>query len=327
MEWIILLVIRRSYHDVAADKCGDCTMKAVWARFDRQLRQGLLTVFAGLSALLCMGGGPWVGLAHGYVLPGPQILSLMSDEIGGFKTLRVDQRVTVVDSTVSADPVTFDETLNYIFPDNFRSDIIHQNTRRIHVVSRGQALTVVGDTIGASAAAHYDQYKDLILFNSTYLLQKTLYKHGIDVGITSLGRLGDRVVFVIGARYPDESVSQVWVDQEQFVPLRWLSVQQQSGGAAPQEDRWEFLYSLWQKVGGAHYPFKIETFHNRQPIRRIGVTKVDAKAMVDSELFNIPHLRSLYKDQVAPPDREGQPPPDMEDVQRTIEDFKKKFEP
>jgi hypothetical protein len=301
-------------------------MKAVWARIVRQLRQGLLAILPGLTALLCMGGA-WAGPAHGHVLQGPQILMLMSNKISGFKTLRVDQRVTVVDATVSDDPVTFDETLNYIFPDYFRSDIVHQDTRRIHVVSRGQALTVVGDVIGASAKAHYDQYKDLLLFNSAHLLQKTLYKHGIDVGITSLGRLGDQVVFVIGARYPDESVSQVWVDQEQFVPLRWLNVQQQSGAAAPQEDRWEFLYSHWQKVDGAHYPFKIETFHNRQRIRRIEVTKVDGKAVIDSELFNIAHLRSIYEHKVAPPEREGQPPSDMEDVQRTIEDFKKKFEP
>jgi hypothetical protein len=299
-------------------------MKRVWVRIVRQLRKGLLTVLPCLTALLCL-EGPLAGPAHGYILPGPQILGLMSDEIRGFKTLRVDQHVTVMDSTVSVEPITFNETLNYIFPDRFRSDIIHEKARRIHVVSRGQALTVEGGAIRADGEAHYDQYKDLLLFNSAYLLQKTLYNHRIDVGITSLGRLGDRVVLVIGARYPDESVSQVWVDQERFVPLRWLNVQQSAETGL--EDRWDFLYSQWQKVDGANYPFKIETFHNQQLIRRIEATKIDAHAVIDSELFNIAHLRTVYKQQVVPPDDIKPPLSDMEEVQRTIEDFKKKFEP
>jgi hypothetical protein len=300
-------------------------MKANWARIVRNLPNKLFTLLTGLFVILCM-GGTWTGSGQAYVLQGPQILSLMADEIGGLKTLRVYQRVTVLDPAVSAEAISFDETLNYIFPDRFRSEIAYQNTRRIHVVTRGQALTVVGDTISPDPEAHYDLYKDLLLFDSALLLEKTLYVHGIDVEITSLGRLGDRVVFVIGARYPDESVSQVWVDQESFVPLRWLSVQS-SSAAGQHEDRWDFLYSLWQQVGGAHYPFQVETFHNKQLIRRIRVTKADANADIDGGLFDIAQLRSTYRPAVVPSGPGEQPPSGLEDVQRTIDDFKKKFEP
>ena len=299
-------------------------MKAVGEHIVRQLRQGVLAILPCLAALCCLGGGS-AGPAYGYVLPGPQILDLMSDNISGIKTLRVDQRVTVVDPAVSAEPVTFQETLNYIFPDQFRSDIVQQNNHRIHVVSRKQTLTVVDGMIRGNGQAHYDQYKDLLLYNSAYLLQKTLYNHRIDVEITSLGRLEDRVVFVIGARYPDESVSQVWVDQERFVPLRWLSVRQ--NGGADQEERWDFLYSQWQKVDGAHYPFKIETYHNQQLIRQIEVTKVDAGAAIEAGIFDIAHLRSVSQQQVAQPDDEKPSPSDMDEVQRTIDDFRRKFEP
>ena len=300
-------------------------MKGVGERIVRRLRQGLLAIFSFLAALFCLSTG-LAGPAHAHVLPGPQILELMSDKISGIKTLKVDQRVTVVDPAVSAEPITFQETLSYIFPDRFRSDFVYQDNRRIHVVSRGQALTVVGDTIQDHGQAHYDQYKDLLLYNSAYLLQKTLYNNRIDVGITSLGRLGDQVVFVIGARYPDESVSQVWVDQERFVPLRWLDVQE--NGEADQEERWDFLYSQWQKVDGAHYPFKIETYHNQQLIRRIEVTRVDANAAIEAGIFDIARLRSVYhQQQVSQPDDEKPSPSDMDEVQRTIEDFRKKFEP
>ena len=291
------------------------------ARILRQLRQSARSIFTYLTALFCLVWG-LAGQAYGYVLPGPQITGMMADEIGGNKTLRVDQRVTVMDPAISAEPITFQETLNYIFPDRFRSDIVQASSHRIHVVSHGQTLTVEGDAISSDRQAHYDQYKDLLLYNSAYLLQKTLYNH---VGISSLGRIGDQVVFVIGARYPDESVSQVWVDQERFVPLRWLNVQQ--GREAEPEDRWDFLYSQWQKVDGAYYPFKIETFHNQQLIRRIEVTKVDAKAVIDSELFDIAHLRSVYVRQVSQPDDDKPSTSGVDEVQRTIEDFKKKFEP
>jgi outer membrane lipoprotein-sorting protein len=300
-------------------------MTAVYARGVRQLRYGLFTgllVLATVWGVGCL----WTNTANGYVLEGPQVLTLMAGKLSGVKSLRVDQQVTVEDPAISGEPVALDETLSFLFPGNFRSDILHQDTRRIHVVSQGQTLTVVDNKITGASEGHYDQYKDLLLYNSDYMLQKILYMHGVDVGITSLGRLGDQIVFVIGANYPDESVSQVWVDKEQFFPLRWLSVRPGKGPSA-EDDRWEFVYSNWQKVDGAYYPFKIETFHNRQRIRLIRVIKVDANAILNAELFNIAHLQSTYQMQEIPAPKEDQPPSDVDEVQRTIDEFKKKFEP
>ena len=75
------------------------------------------------------------------------------------------------------------------------------------------------------------------------------------------------------------------------------------------------------------YPFSIDTYHNGQCIRRIRVTKVEANAVIDKQLVDIADLRSIY--QVAEAQVPGQNPPNsgMDEVQRTIEEFKKKFEP
>ncbi len=300
-------------------------MIAVYARIVRRLRYGLLISLLGIAGVCCV-GGLWIDSADGYVLEGPHVLSLMADKLNGVKTLQVSQQVTIEDPTVSIEPVTLDETLRFIFPGNFRSDILQQNARRIHVVSQGQALTIVDDKITGTPEGYYDQYKDLLLYSSAHMLQKILFIHGVDVGITSLGRLGDQIVFVIGAIYPDESVSQVWVDKDQFVPLRWLSVRK-GKGPSQADDRWEFLYAQWQKIDGAYYPFKIETFHNRQRIRLIQVTKADANAVIDGELFNIAHLKSVHQMQQVPEAKEDQTPSEVDEVQRTIEEFKKKFEP
>jgi outer membrane lipoprotein-sorting protein len=298
---------------------------AVYARIARRLRYGLFIGLLGLAGA-CGFGGFWIESAVGYILEGPHVLSLVADKLNGVKTLLVNQQVTIEDPSVSAEPVSRDETLRFVFPGNFRSEILQPNSRRIHVVSQGQKLTIVDDKIIGTPEGYYDQYKDLLLYNSAHMLQKILYMHGVDVGITSLGRLGDQVVFVIGAIYPDESVSQVWVDKDQFVPLRWLTVRK-GKGVSQADDRWEFLYTQWQKIDGAYYPFKVETFHNRQRIRLIRVTKADANAVIDGELFNIAHLKSVHQMQPVPEPKGDQTPSDVDEVQRTIEEFKKKFEP
>ncbi len=300
-------------------------MMAVCVRIARRLRYGLFIGMLGVAGA-CGIGGFWIESADGYVLEGPHVLSLMADKLNGAKTLQVHQQVTIEDPAISAEPVLLEETLRYLFPGNFRSDILQQNTRRIHVVSQGQKLTIVDDKITGTPEGPYDQYKDLLLSNSAHMLQKILYMNGVDVGITSLGRLGDQIVFVIGAIYPDESVPQVWVDKDQFVPLRWLFIRK-GKGPSQADDRWDFLYAQWQKIDGAYYPFKIETFHNRQRIRLIRVTKADVNAVIDGELFNIAHLKSIHQMQQVPEPKEDQTPSEVDEVRRTIEEFKKKFEP
>jgi hypothetical protein len=218
------------------------------------------------------------------------------------------------------------EKLSYIFPGQFRSEIERDTTRRIHVLSQGRALTIVDDTITSDQEGRFDRYKDLLLYNSRQLLEKKLYTHGVDVGITSLGRMDDHIVWVVGARYPDASVSQVWVDKERFVPLRWINILP-SENRNGRPDRVDFVYSNWQDLDGVLYPMLIETFHNQKPVRRIQVVKVQADAAIAGELLNIPHLMTIYRQADATPTGDAPPTTDVDEVQRTIEDFRKKFEP
>ncbi len=294
-------------------------------RIPRQLRRALGSVRLHLVVAAFI-GGLWIAAAHGYVLEGPHVLDLMAAKLSGVKSLRVDQQVLVEDPDISGEPISLDETVSYLFPGNFRSEILRQDMRRIHVVSKGRSLTILDNKIADSSEGRYDQYKDLLLYNSAQGLQKTLYLHGVDAGISSLGRLGDQIVFVIGANYPDESVSQVWVDKEQFLPLRWLTVHQGRDPSA-QEERWEVLYSSWQKIDGTYYPFKIETYHNGRRIRLVRVTKADANVVLGAELFDISRLRDVYRTPETQAPMKDSTPSEMDEVQRTINEFKKKFEP
>jgi outer membrane lipoprotein-sorting protein len=258
--------------------------------------------------------------AGGNVLTGPHILELMVQALSNAQSLRVEQTVVVEDKAVADHPLELTETLSYAFPDRYRSDTRYKETDRIHVVAQGQALTVIDGRRTSDATGRFDRYKDLLLYRSRSMLHKILLSHGVDVGKTSLGRSDDRIVYVIGAQYPDMSSSQVWVDKERFLPMRWLQV-----SPTDPNDQLEFVYSDWQKKGDLWYPLQIETIHNQILIRRIRVTQIQVNVSLAPDLFDLPRLMDTYP-QDAPAGTS--PPPDSDasqEVQQTIEEFRKKF--
>ena len=218
------------------------------------LRKKLLTIcfFIVISFFI---NGP----VHGYVLQGLHILDLMVEQLGEAPSLYVSQelifyrRVSQVDID-SNEPVTeyqaqdnteidlpadqtiqveenitveetlkLEETLRFIFSNAFRSDAKSLDSERIYVVSGDTSLTVVDGNIVPAAANRFDLYKDILLFRTREGLAERLLELGVDVSVSSLGRFEGEIKFVIGAEYPDESVSQIWFDRETFLPTRWIS--------------------------------------------------------------------------------------------------------
>lgn len=279
-------------------------------------------IFKSLLVILVLGFGS-IPQVYGFVPEGPQILELMVKTLSGANTLRVDQQVVIEDPELSPEPLELMETCTYLFPDRFRSDTRYQDTLRILVVSGGQALSVIDGRLAANKEAGFDGYKDLLLYHSRQLLLKALLKDDIDVGTTSLGRFDDRIVIVVGAQYPDESVPQVWVDQERFVPLRWISYASSDSGG--EKERREFVYRNWQKWHDVWWPSRIESYHDQQLVRQISTRRVEANVTVEEKLLSISYLKTLYTE--APPISEPETPKtDMDEVQETIDEFKKKFE-
>ncbi len=256
--------------------------------------------------------------AVGDVLSGPHILELMVKALSSAQTLRVEQTVVVEEATIADHPLELSETLSYAFNDRFRSDTRFKNTERIHVVAQDKTLTVIDGRRIVDATGRFDQYKDLLLYRSRAGLHKALLSHGVDVGKTSLGRYEDRIVYVVGAQYPDSSVSQVWVDKENFLPMRWLHV-----SSREPNDRLIFVYSDWQKKGDLWYPMLVETLHGQKPIRRIRVNQVQVNTTLSPELFNIAQMKIVYPQEESAGSLPGFDP--SHEVQRTIEAFQKKF--
>ncbi|MEJ2038906.1 MAG: hypothetical protein P8X55_08230 [Desulfosarcinaceae bacterium] len=283
-----------------------------------------LRIGAWAAALwLCLAAGdrpfPVVGA---YVLEGPHVLDLMVKHLAGAKTLQVQQNVEIQDPAVAGQPVELKETLSYIFPDRFRSDAWYQGTNRIFVASFGRYLTAIDERVTSYKEGRFDRYKDPLLYQTRFSILKSLLASGIDVGTTTLGKTEETTAFVIGARYPDSSVSQLWVDKERFLPIRLIFVEK---GAGDEIQHLEFVYRNWQAFGKVWYPMLIETYHNDVLIRRNQARTVKVDSEFSPQLLDITYLMSIYG--TIDRDQNRQAPPEADDVQRTIEDFSKKFDP
>jgi hypothetical protein len=281
--------------------------------------------YARLLGLICTAGLALAPSVEAYVLEGPHVLALMTRKKSPPQTLLVEQQVIIEDPALSDQPIELEETLRYSFPDTFRADTQHELTHRILVVARSQALIVVDDQIVSNQQGRFDHYKDVLLYRSRQLLHQALIAQHVDVGQTSLGRWDDHIVVVIGAQYPDESVSQLWVDKELFLPLRWIIVAEDAS-EDQEADRLEFIYRDWRKINKVWYPMQIETTLNQKRIRMVRVKTVKKDAVLDAELFNISNLMTLYEP-AEPEETQPQTETELDEVERTIEDFRKKFEP
>ncbi len=270
-----------------------------------------LIFFFGFSLLI------WCHASvHAYVLPGPYLLKLMTQNLGKGKRLLVTQKLVPLNDNPNKNPVELSETLKYIFPNTFRSDILSENIQRIHVLSKGRALTVIDGKTSDEAESRYDYYKDLLLFRSRKMLQDRLSHLGVDPKVSSLGRFQDKPAYVLGAQYPDETVPQVWLDKNTFRPFRWII-------ASQTQQRLEVRYLQWQKLKNTWYPMRIEFIADGNLVREIHVKNIKVNPSFPKNLFDIEHLKSRYP-QSEPSASAGQDKKESSnEIEKTIENFKK----
>ncbi len=252
--------------------------------------------------------------AIGYVLQGPHVLELMVQALTGPRTLIVEQQVIIDDRNIADTLLTLNETLSFAFPDRFRSDAWYQNSHRIHVVTAGQSLTVIDGLQAAGPSNHFDRYKDLLLHRSRHALHKMLLYYGVDVEKSSLGRFEDAIVYVLGAQYPEETASQLWVDQESFLPVRWLLPT-----ATGDDGRLDFIYRKWKKHDRQWYPGQVDTYYNHHLIRQLEIIAVREDVEFPAELFDLSHLIARYPS-VAPETQSGPRETRVDVVERIIEE-------
>ena len=314
-------------------------------------------VFPFLIAILIVSVAP----IHAYVLQGPHVLDLMIENLGKAKSLFVSHKIVFyrsgfVDDLEQFSPVgkpkhsfeavdvpdasrrtrdhSADEmaevaetielegTLRYIFSQAFRSDERSNDAERIFIFSNGKSLTLIDGNSVPGAANRFDLYKDLLFYHSRAEIVDRLLQLGVDVSISSLGRFEEKIAFVIGAEYPDESVAQVWIDRATFLPLRWIIKGVDSAGDS---DTLEIRYLRWWKIGKLRYPFRIEFYQDGNLVRVNQAINFEENATFSKELFDIDYLKTVSPQAPEQPIVPGEPEEPSE-VEKTIEEFRRIFE-
>ncbi len=281
--------------------------------------------------------------AEAYVLHGSHLLKLMSEGIGGVERLKVEQTLVIheyhpaeediekpdsndnakekADSIVETFELT--ETLMFVFPDQFRSDIKSAQAERVHVVSGGSSITIIDNKRVADFETAFDRYKDIFLYNSRSLLETRLPQLGVDIGETSLGRFDGRIGYVIGVQYPDETAPQLWLDRETFRPFRWLV---RPGTADHPANSLEVRYYGWRQFGDIWYPVRIEFYQGELLARTIQVQRLNLEPDLSPGLFDIEKLRSIYPISGQTPIHKPERTDTESEVQETLNRFHKIFD-
>jgi len=257
-----------------------------------------------------------------YILPAEQILSFLIDQLGSGRTLIVIQKTVVYDPRVEGGIQEFEETLYYEFPDRFRSEVTAPGLEQVRVVNPDGAILVMNGKIVGETENGFDHFKDLLLYRKTDLLVDRLSRSGVDLEVVSLGRFKDKIVYVIGACYPEESAPQVWVDKNTFRPVRFL-LQRGEGEGAPLKDIQYTDYRSLDK--GKSYPGRILFLEDDTLVRMQVLETFKINPELSGQLFDVAYLREAYE-RLAPTQPTPLPGSEPGEVKKSIEDFKKIFE-
>ena len=283
-----------------------------------RMRMRLLTPFITAVCMAAMAAVPH--RAGAYVLEGPHILTLTAKALGKIASLQASQKLLIYPQAPETAPTVFDEIAIYVMPERFRSDIVSDRIQRTHLVFADSSLTVI-DGRTAVGQDPFDLYQRLLRSRTRKRLMRTLNRLGVETAISSLGRVEERVVFVLGARYPDESVSQLAIDKETFLPVRLLLVEKNA--EAPGR-RLEMVYENWRKVQNGWFPFQVRFSVNGRPAREIRVTDLRNNPAIPSALMDLEALKASVTSSTDTPI--GNKQEAVEAMQQAVQDFQKKFE-
>jgi outer membrane lipoprotein-sorting protein len=266
-----------------------------------------------------------LGLAmasHSYVLPACQILSFMIEQFGSARACVVFQETVIYDPALEGGMQEFEETLYYRYPDQFRCEVGTPGSEQVRVVSPEGAIFVMNGKIIAETEDPFDHFKDLLLYRQVGLLGKRLSQLDVNLDLVSLGRYKDRIAYVIGAKYPDESVSQVWIEKNTFRPIRYvLSGGGPNGGALE-----EIEYADYMSLGKERwYPARILFFQHGRLARMYLLKTFKVNPDLSDQLFDIAYLKTVYQP-IASTKPLPLPKSELDEVEKTIRDFRRTFE-
>ena len=169
-----------------------------------------------------------------------------------------------------------------------------------------QTLLVVNGIRQEGPLPRYLRYHAILMTKSRPALVDYLRTVGVDVQVSSLGRLDDHYCYVVGAHFPNEDVAQLWVDKDTFLPFRLLL---SSSALHPEAGPVEIRYRNWTLVDGSAYPMHVVMIQNHQVMEEVRVDRVDVNPMLGSDVFDMAALRWQWSRPLPAPEDSQKPAP------------------
>jgi outer membrane lipoprotein-sorting protein len=246
----------------------------------------------------------------------------MIEQFGSARSFEILQKTIIYDPELEGGMRELDEVLYYRYPDRFRSEVSAPGAELIRVVSPEGAIFVTNGKVISETESPFDHFKDPLLYRKEEVVLGRLSELDMDLDTVSLGRFKDRIAYVIGAKYPDESVPQIWIEKDSFRPIRYVV----RGSGPKRTDLEEIEYTDYTPLDKKRwYPGRILFFQNGQLTKMYVLKTFRINPDLPDELFDIPYLKTLYEPVAS---TEPSPPPtsELDEIKKTIRDFSKAFE-
>jgi hypothetical protein len=273
--------------------------------------------------LFCMGAifHP-VGLLYGYVLPAPYIIEQMISGMNLPQQFQVEQtlQVEIKASSVGdrAQRHAYEQVLRYRMPGMFRSDLTGDDISHIHISMPTGSITAIDKVIVSESEPWIYGYKEIFSYRTRKNLTDRLKVMGIDVDVSSIGRLDNMICYVIGAQYPDVDVPQLWIGRENYLPVRLVVTG--TGGNSLEHPSEEIRFSKWKQFNTMWYPGEISFLESGNVVQKITVNRVGTNHVFEPGIFDIQSFQKSHS-------KEKKIQQDLsDDIRQEIEQFKRIFD-
>ncbi|MBT3388740.1 MAG: hypothetical protein HN417_12465 [Desulfobacula sp.] len=256
--------------------------------------------------------------AAAFIPKTPHLLYMVTDKIKepvGIVAFQSKKILNYKDDT--APLVQMEEKLLYSFPGRFRSEVISDDQTSFSVESNYEYIKVMDGVAVTGSKFPVDSYTDILLYRDYESLSYKLEESNVDISNVILERYDDTICYVIGKpREKGQLFASLWIEKDTFFPIKYVF----------EKDGWfvEFFYQDWKRVSKTWYPLKISIFLDGQLFALIDVKGFELDGGLSPSLFDIEQIARLFPG--ASLEMRDKSQEQVEDLNKSIEDFKKLYE-
>ncbi len=236
-----------------------------------------------VSSLAIFGLSAQAALA--YVLPADSMLRLLSERRRELKITDVSLQLT---AELASEDAPVDERLFLKYPERLRLVRQQDETPTVYVEREGQRAAGPESGLKRQSGPPLDIIATLLFpagndtEETTARMRAALKAANVNTSVTSLGRQGELVAYIIGARSWEPEKPQLWLSKSSFLPVRFVVI---GGDGARYETRWlEWASSTTNEV----FPQIVEEYKDGKLVRRAEVQKLQTNQNLPETLFEVP---------------------------------------